>query len=407
MNLISPIKTKRIAVKLKPSAERMTKKGHPWVFSDSIVKQNAKGNYGDLAIVFDSKTNKFLSCGLYDPGSPIRIKMLQFHESKEINQDWFSEKIAKAKGLRESLIGSETTSYRLIFGENDGLPGVIADVYGDVMVLKLYSLIWAPYLNVLARLLIEACSCSTAVLRLSRNSQTAYQKLGVIDGQVIYGVLEDEVVQFKEHSLHFEANVVKGHKTGFFLDHRHNRKRVGELAKNKHVLDVFCYAGGFSVHALNGGARSVTSVDISAQAIAMAKRNVALNSTIAPERHHVIVSDAFDCLNDLVNNKKKFDLVIIDPPSFAKSKKEIKKAIIHYDKLAELGEKLTSKNGILVLASCSSRIIATDFFSSNMRVLRSSGRFVELVDSSLHDVDHPIAFEEGAYLKCGYYQFFD
>ena len=407
MNLISPIKTKRIAVKLKPSAERMTKKGHPWVFSDSIIKQNAKGNYGDLAIVFDSRTNKFLSCGLFDPGSPIRIKMLQFHEPKEINQDWFSEKIAKAKGLRKPLLSPETTSYRLIFGENDGLPGVIADVYDDVMVLKLYSLIWAPYLNVLARLLIEASSCSTAVLRLSRNSQTAYQKLGVIDGQVIHGVLEREVVQFKEHALHFEANVVKGHKTGFFLDHRHNRKRIGELANNKHVLDVFCYAGGFSVHALNGGARSVTSVDISAHAIAMAKRNVALNSTIASARHHVIVSDAFDCLNDLVKNKKKYDLVIIDPPSFAKSKNEIKKALIHYDKLAELGEKLTSKNGTLMLASCSSRIIAADFFSSNMRVLRSSGRFVELVEKTEHDVDHPIGFEEGAYLKCGYYQFFD
>jgi len=407
MNLISPIKTKRIAVKLKPSAERMTKKGHPWVFSDSIIKQNEKGNCGDIVVVFNSKTNKFLACGLYDPKSSIRIKMLQFHVSKEINQEWFREKIAKAKCLREPLISSETTSYRLIFGENDGLPGVIADVYDDVMVLKLYSLIWAPYLNLLARLLIESCDCSTAVLRLSRNSQADYQKLGVIDGQVIHGVLESEEVRFKEHSLLFEANVVRGHKTGFFLDHRHNRKRVGELAKNKHVLDVFSYAGGFSVYALKGGARSVTSIDISAHAIEMAKRNAALNNPVAPERHRVIVSDAFNCLDDLIRKKKKFDLIVIDPPSFAKNKKEIKKALIHYEQLAALGEKLIAKNGMLVLASCSSRIAAAEFFSSNIRVLRSSGRFVEMVDSSRHDIDHPISFEEGAYLKCGYYQFFD
>ncbi|MBL4704885.1 MAG: class I SAM-dependent methyltransferase, partial [Flavobacteriales bacterium] len=305
MKLIPDIKVKRIAIKLKPSAERMAKKSHPWVFEDSIIKQNQEGNPGDLAIIFDSKTNQFLACGLYDPDSPIRLKLLQFHESKQINKEWFAAKIDAAKKLRKSLLKTDTNSYRLISGENDGFPGLIADVYADVLVIKLYSHIWFPYFNEIAELLIAKSDCKTAVLRLSRNAQKTSRSMGVHDGQVIYGELENQSVQFKEHGIWFSANVIKGHKTGHFLDHRYNRKYVGELAKGNKVLDVFSYAGGFSVHALVGGAKSVLSIDISAQALELAKENAQLN--VHKGTHEVLKADTFEALQKFVEEKQKFD----------------------------------------------------------------------------------------------------
>ena len=407
MKRLPDIKTKRIAIKLRPSAEKQVKKGHPWIFSDSIVKGDIDGNAGDIAVIFDSKSNKFLACGLYDPDSPIRIKILQHHVAKEINYDWFYDRIKTARNLRVKHFDKETTSLRLVFGENDGLPGLIVDQYENVLVVKLYSLIWAPYLNFVLQCLVELSDCRSIVLRLGRNTVKGYRSVGLHDGQVIHGNLNNEDVLFKEHGLTFQANVIDGHKTGFFLDHRHNRKRVGDLAKNKRVLDVFCYAGGFSVHAMNGGAREVASIDVSEQALELAKRNMTLNGLGDNGKHKTIVGDAFRELDKLVSNKRKYDLVVIDPPSFAKSKKEISKALFQYERLAKMGEQLTAPNGVLVLASCSSRISAHDFYELNMQVISASGRFVQLIDQTQHDVDHPIGFDEGAYLKCGYYQFFD
>jgi 23S rRNA (cytosine1962-C5)-methyltransferase len=222
------------------------------------------------------------------------------------------------------------------------------------------------------------------------------------DGQVIYGALENEVVVFREHGVLFSANVIKGHKTGYFLDHRHNRKRVGELANGKTVLDVFSYAGGFSVHALKGGAKEVISLDISKQALGMAKENVALN--MHQGEHSVMVADAFDGLQKLIDHKTVFDIVVIDPPSFAKRASEIHKAMISYARLAELGSQLVSSNGILVLASCSSRVLAEDFFKISEERILTSGRSFSVLEKTDHDIDHPISFPEGAYLKCGYYR---
>src|SRR5690606_21539908 len=183
-----------------------------------------------------------------------------------------------------------TNSYRLVFGENDGFPGFITDVYAEVMVVKLYSAIWFPYLQDILELLIEVSGCKTVVLRLSRNLQ-AQNYFDLKDGMVLYGTLKNEEVVFVEHGVLFTANVIKGHKTGYFLDHRENRRRVGELAKNKTVLDVFSYAGGFSVHALAGGAEGVTSVDISKQALELATSNAALNGFV--DNHYTLAGDAF------------------------------------------------------------------------------------------------------------------
>jgi len=390
----------RLAIKLKPAAERMVKKGHPWVFDEGIVKQNAEGKSGDLAIIYDQRKNKFLACGLYDPDSPIRIKIIHHGSPIQINRDFFGVKIADAQAIRKPLLETDTNSYRLIYGENDGFPGLIADVYAEVLVIKLYSLIWLPYFNDILEHLVRVSSCKTAVLRLSRQLQN--NKLGLSDGQVIHGKLADEVVIFREHGLSFAANVVHGHKTGYFLDHRHNRKRVGSLAKGKTVLDVFAYAGGFSVHALVGGATEVTSLDISEQALSMATQNASLNSHVGT--HKVMAIDAFEGLDDLIGERKRFDIVVIDPPSFAKRAKEIEKAKYSYKRLATLGARLVRKGGILVLASCSSRIDVATFFDISEEGIASACHSYQRIEQTYHDTDHPITFPEGAYLKCGYWR---
>ncbi len=396
------IQPNRLAVKLKPAAERMVKKKHPWVFEGSITKQNTSAQAGDLAIIYDHKKNKFLACGLFDPHSPIRIKLLQFGKSATINSDWFLQKIQVAYQIRQPLLATNTNSYRLIYGENDGLPGLIADVYDSVLVVKLYSAIWMPYLADILPHLMEVSSSKTLVLRLSRNLQNnSSQTHGLYDGQILVGELPNPTIIFTEHGVRFSANVIAGHKTGYFLDHRHNRRKVGEMAEGKTVLDVFAYTGGFSVHALAGGATAVTSIDISKQALAVAKENAQLNPHKG--KHQIMAVDAFEGLLQLQNQNKKFDIVIIDPPSFAKQASEVAKAKHSYQRLAVLGAKLVKKGGLLLLASCSSRITADVFFEIAEQTLATSKQSFTLLAKTFHDIDHPIGFTEGAYLKSGYY----
>jgi 23S rRNA (cytosine1962-C5)-methyltransferase len=392
-----------LAVKLTTIGERSVRSGHPWIFTDSIEKINKEGTSGDIAIIFSHTKNKVIGVGLYDPDSPIRIKILHHDGGAKLDTDFFSNKIKKAFAIRVPLLATNTNSYRLIFGENDHFPGLIADVYNKVLVVKLYTAIWFPYLEIILKQLIEVSQVKTVVLRLSRSLQQMKNTYGFSEGQVIFGTLTNEVIPFVEHGVNFSANVIKGHKTGYFLDHRDNRKRVGELSKNKTILDVFSYAGGFSVHALANQAKEVTSVDISKQALALAIENGKLNSFTGT--HKTLAGDAFEILRKLITEKKTFDVVVIDPPSFAKSKSEIDIAKKKYRQLAELGVQLTSKGGMLILASCSSRIVADSFFQINKEVLDHQSRSYVLQNKTQHDVDHPVIFKEGAYLKTGFYRF--
>lgn len=394
------INTQRLAVKLTATAEKLVKQGHPWVFDNSIVKINKEGNAGDLAIIFDNRRDAVCGVGLYDPASPIRIKMLA-SKGAQVSEEFFKERITTAFHKRAPLLATQTDSYRLIFGENDGLPGLIADVYARVIVVKIYSTIWFPYLKMILPALITISSTETMVLRLSRNVSKA-ETFGFKDGQVLYGQLETSKVHFVEHGVHFSADVIYGHKTGYFLDHRHNRKRVGELSRGKRVLDVFSYAGGFSVHALTGGAREVISLDISAQALEVAAENGKLNKHSGI--HTTMAIDAFVGLQRLIDAGEYFDVVVIDPPSFAKSAREVSTAKNSYQRLAMLGEKLTARQGLLVLASCSSRVSAQTFFDISERAIGKDGRTFRTEGKTYHDIDHPVSFPEGAYLKCGYYR---
>jgi 23S rRNA (cytosine1962-C5)-methyltransferase len=398
-------KPKNLAVKLNAKGEQFVVKGHPWVFSNSIMKINDDSKTGDLAIIFSKNKNKVVGLGLYDANSPIRIKIIHNAETKvDVNSEYFHHKIEVAFEKRSELLETNTNSYRLLFGENDGFPGLIADVYDSVLVVKLYSEIWLAYLESILESLQQISNTETIVMRLSRNLQNSENHTSK-DGEVIYGILNNEVVPFVEHGVKFTANVIKGHKTGYFLDHRYNRRRVGELSKGKSVLDVFSYAGGFSVHALANGATEVTSLDISKQALDLARENGKLNAYSG--MHKTISGDAFKEMKDLIKKEKRFDVVVIDPPSFAKQQSEIDLAKKKYAQLAELGEQLTAKNGLLVLASCSSRVLAQAFFDLNVQALNSQTRLYETILKTKHDSDHPISFPEGAYLKCGYYRFLE
>ncbi len=365
------------------------------------MKITEGGKPGDLAIIFDNAENKMIGIGLYDPASPIQIKMLHFGGPVKIDHDFFRAQILTAIEKRAQLLETDTNSFRLIFGENDGFPGLIADVYAKCLVVKLYSEAWLPWLEFISEDLIRISGCDVLVLRLSRLMKTKLEgKLS--DGMIVYGHLNEETILFSEHGLHFSANVIKGHKTGYFLDHRHNRRRVGQLGHGRRVLDVFAYSGGFSVHALAGGATDVCSVDISAQALDQARINAALN----PHKgsHSFIRGDAFKVLDQLISDQQKFDLVVIDPPSFAKRESEVSMAKRKYAELIDKALNLVPAGGVLVMASCSSRITSRSFFDLVETRIKMSGRSYDLMDRTLHDSDHHAVFPEGFYLKCAYYR---
>ena len=390
---------RRIAVKLNPKAETILKKGHPWIFSDSIVKVPEDAQTGDVVVIFAQKDNKLIGVGLYDAESPIRIKILQANRPIQVAALFFLDTITEAFHKRKNKISKDTNAYRLIYGESDGLPGVIVDVYNQVVVMKLYSGIWIPYIDLLTDALVALLKPEALVLRISRN--VARLNTEFEDGNVLYGTLNDPLVRFTEYGVAFQAHVIKGHKTGYFLDHRFNRHKVGQLAKGKTVLDVFSYAGGFSVHALAGGAEAVTSIDISAQALEVARENAALNTFKG--QHETLKGDAFELLADLVKEGRQYDVVVIDPPSFAKQQSEVPRALKQYEKLATLGVALCSKGGVLVLASCSSRVSLEDFKEAHQRAFKKAGIKPRTLLSTRHDWDHPVSIPESAYLKTIYY----
>ena len=393
---------KNISVRVKSAAERAVRQGHPWVFEDAIIKQSHLGNTGDLAVIYDREKNNFLAVGLYDPLSPIRIKVLQPLQPIRINQGFFADKLRAAQAKRQPLINAETTGYRLVYGESDGFPALVLDRYGATLVLKLYTTAWIPHLRALIPALQESIIFDELVLRLSRtllSDQLNVAKLyGLRDGQQLIGDSSAGQVEFVENGLLFEADVKKGHKTGFFFDQRDNRQKVRELAKGLRVLDVFCYTGGFSVYALAGGARSVTALDVSEPALDTLKLNVKRNG-FEMEKVDIMASDAFAGMRQLIASKRKFNMVIVDPPAFASSRASMRNAVLAYRRLVEMALRLLSNDGLLVMASCSSRINAEMFFQLVTRSATVSGYNLEEIDRRSHALDHPIGFPEAEYLK--------
>ena len=394
---------KRIALRISPASERAIRSGHPWLFANAIRQQSHDGRSGDLAVIFDRK-RRFLAIGLYAPASPIRVRILAQGQPTKIDADWFLYKLETAVEQRLSLLQTNTTGYRLVHGENDGLPGLVIDRYGENYVLKLYTTAWVPHLPALLRGLLAVAQPTRIILRLSRFVQRQHDALfGLADGQLLFGKPLKKWVRFLENGLYFEADVVQGQKTGFFLDQRDNRARVEKMAAGKRVLNVFAYTGGFSLYAARGGAKEVVSLDISQPALANAMRNFKLNrahEVVAAAEHELLVGDAFLTMKQLIENGRRFEMVIIDPPAFAKRQDEVERALSAYGRLVRLGLKLLRSGGILVMASCSSRVNADQFFELVHKTAVGVGRPLQEIERTGHALDHPIAFPEGAYLKC-------
>jgi len=394
---------KRLALRVTPAAQRALRQGHPWLFDQAITGQSGDGWPGDLAVIFDDY-RRFLAIGLYDPTSPIRVRVLHHGAPRIIDRAWLSERIAAAAAGRASLPASGTTGYRLVHGENDGLGGLVIDRYEDTLVVKLYSPAWVPRLRELRAVLEDVSPAGCLVLRLSRDCLRWSEYLyGLADGAVLAGPPPAGPVWFSENGLRFEADVLRGQKTGFFLDQRDNRARVGRLAAGRRVLDVFACSGGFSLYAARGRAREVLSVDASAGALAAAERNFALNRRLPPvaaARHSVWVGDAFEALAELGGHEERFDLVVVDPPAFARQHSEVRGALHAYSRLTGLALSALAPHGTLVMASCSSRVSAPDFFDAVNRAAVQAGRPLAEIERTGHAVDHPVRFPEGAYLKC-------
>ncbi|MGB4873309.1 MAG: class I SAM-dependent methyltransferase, partial [Candidatus Promineifilaceae bacterium] len=267
---------RRLALRVTPAAERAVREGHPWLFADSITRQNQDGRSGDLAILFDHK-NRFLAVGLFDPDSPLRVRILHHGRSATIDTAWWEQRLRQAAALRQPLLESPTTGYRLVYGENDGFPGLVIDRYAETYVLKLYTTAWLPHLADVLLGLTAVSRPQRVVLRLNRTSRPVLTELGLPDGTILAGPPLAGPVMFRENGLNFAADVVEGQKTGFFLDQRDNRARVEGLASGGDVLNVFAHSGGFSLYAARGGARRVTSLDLSRPALQAAAENFALN----------------------------------------------------------------------------------------------------------------------------------
>ena len=394
---------RRIAVHVTPEAERALRHGHPWLFDHAIRRQSHEGLAGDLAVVFDRKRD-FLAVGLYDPHSTIRVRVLHHGKPAKIDRDWFQAKLMAAAQARAPLLDGNTTGYRLVHGENDGLPGLVVDRYERTLVLKLYTFAWLPHLRDVLPALVDVIPTERLILRLGRAMLERPQELyGLHDGEILCGLDLDGPLLFRENGLCFEADPVRGQKTGFFLDQRDNRARVEKLAGGKEVLNVFAYTGGFSVYAARGGARSVVSIDLSATALEAAARNMAHNAhipAVASAAHETVVADAFEALVRLGEDGRRFDLVVIDPPAFAQKQEQVAQALSAYERLTRLGLGVLRPGGALVQASCSSRVEAEAFFEAVHRAAAQAGRPLREIERTGHPLDHPVTFREGAYLKC-------
>jgi 23S rRNA (cytosine1962-C5)-methyltransferase len=395
----------RLKLTLRPTAESVVRSGHPWVYSESIREQNREGAAGELAVIYDRR-DKFLAVGFYDPDSPLRVRILHAGKPATIDEAWWRTSLEAALARREGIADARTNGIRLLNGESDGWPGLVLDRYDTTLVVKLYNPAWLERLEMVKEIFLDRLGPERLVLRLSRNLEEKAGESGHADGTILHGPPLEGPVVFLEEGLRFEADVLKGQKTGFFLDQRENRRRIGQLAKGRDVLNAFSFTGGFSLHAARGGANSVTDLDLSAHALEAAARNFSLNREdpqVAACRHLTVQDDAFAWIDHI--RDVSYDLVITDPPSLAKREVERNRAIQAYGRLNANAIRLLRGGGILLAASCSAHVSADEFFGAVRQAARQSGRRFEEIETTQHAPDHHATFPEAEYLKGIYLRF--
>lgn len=381
---------------LRRGKEESLLRRHPWVFSGAIEGVSAEPSEGEIVDIVTIK-GEFIARGHYQIGS-IAVRVLSF-EQEEIDQNWWNNRITAALAVRKALglaDNEQTTCYRLIHGEGDSLPGLVVDIYNHVAVVQCHSVGMYFSREEIAEAIREAYDGRiTAVYDKSSQTVPFKAQLDAVDGYLYGNGAEDEVVL--ENGLKFGVNWKKGQKTGFFIDQRFNRELVKSYAKGRNVLNTFCYTGGFSVYALDGGAVSVDSVDSSQRAVELAQANVELNfGTHAP--HRAITADATEYIKEIGSN---YDMIILDPPAFAKHHKVLGNAMQGYKRLNARAMSQIKPGGILFTFSCSQAVSKELFRTTVFSAAAIAGRKVRILHQLTQPADHPINIyhPEGEYLK--------
>jgi len=387
-----------ISIQLKPKKEESLQRFHPWLFSGAIQHIEGTPAEGDLVEVLDNKRN-FLAIGHYQIGS-IAVRVVSF-KNIPIDDDFWSHKIQQAYAMRLSLglvVKDENNTYRLIHGEGDSLPGLIVDVYDDTAVMQAHSVGMHEIRQILAESIVKNVPEVKNVYYKSETTLPFNAPITPEDGYLIGKETAD--LSAIENRLKFHVDWLRGQKTGFFVDQRENRSLLERYSKGKSVLNMFCYTGGFSVYALRGGAELVHSVDSSAKAIDLTEKNVKANFPNDP-RHTSFDEDAFKFLNNLQHNEQKYDLIILDPPAFAKHREAIRNALKGYKRLNAKAFEQIKPGGILFTFSCSQVITKDQFRLAVFSAAAESKRNVRILHQLSQPADHPINIyhPEGEYLK--------
>lgn len=380
---------------LKRGKEESLKRLHPWVFSGAIDQWDDSIEEGDLVSVY-THDGKFVGNGHFQVGS-ISVRILSF-DSEAIDEEFFSKRLNAAMKMRTALnlLREDNTSFRLVHGEGDFLPGLVVDIYGNTAVVQAHSPGMHFARNAIANALVNMPG--SLVKNVYYKSETTLPYKAQLDAQNDYIIGEYDTNIAIENGLKFHVDWLKGQKTGFFVDQRENRSLLEKYSQGRNVLNMFCYTGGFSFYAMRGNANLVHSVDSSSKAIQLTNDNVNLNF-LGDNRHKAFAEDAFKFLSEM--QKDAYDLIILDPPAFAKHKSALKNALIGYRKInAKAFEKIKS-GGILFTFSCSQAVNKEQFRLAVFSAAAQSGRKVRILHQLTQPADHPINIyhPEGEYLK--------
>lgn len=359
--------------------------GHRWVYRTHVPRgfQAATGTWIHV------RAGAFAGYGLWDDESPVALRI--FSSRRQPDAEWVKTRIADAWALRRRLLET-TETCRLVYGEGDGLPGVVVDYYGGYCLLLTYS----SSVEGVVGWVVQALMQLGPVKGVARRAAAGRECL-----EILAGAAPPSDLVVNEGGWRLRVNLLEGQKTGLFLDHRANRVFVAGLCRDAAVLNLFCYTGAFSLAALAGGARQVTSVDAAAPSIRAARENFSENGH-DPDRFEFVVADVFEYLERARSEGRHFDVVISDPPSFAKRRDQQRLALKAYRKLAVLGLRVTAPGGIYVAASCTSQVSPAEFWQTLVEAAERANRRVQLIHEAFHDIDHPVfvGHPEGRYLKC-------
>ncbi len=383
------------ALYLKPKEHRRLLSGHLWVFSNELKEVPRDIAAGETVQLF-THDGRLLGTGFFNPHSLIAFRLLSRDETQP-DREFFRSKLGEALKLREKIYPkSQTNAWRLVHGESDGLPGLIIDRFDKAFVLQSFSAGMENHLPLITEVLKELFAPKAIVLR---NESPLRELEGLpLYKEMVFGDENDAWQVINDDGISYRVNILEGQKTGFFLDQRENRRHIRKYATGANVLDVYTNDGGFALNAMHAGARSTTMVDISQEALQRAEQNARMNGM---ENFSVFTSDAFEALGQLRHENRSYDLVILDPPSFTKSRKTVPTALKAYTKLNRLGLHLVKNEGFLCTASCSHHVSEEDFLAAVQLSALHAGKQLRLIARNSQPPDHPIllAMPETSYLK--------